>query len=164
MSTQATSLENLVHWLFRAALFASATSLAIYIPFKYATQLNTLVGFYAFLFPLSALLAVTGIVLAIKPALANSNRILIRAAVGAVSVLWIATGLMCVSTLTASVVESPASGLFAVFHMVAQHLFLSLSLITFAIAPRVVLAKLGIAVPVAQSTDNSYPADQVAIN
>ena len=64
MSTPVTARQNTAWWIFRTALFASAASLAIYIGYKYATQLHTLEGFYAFLFPLSSVLAVAGMVLA----------------------------------------------------------------------------------------------------
>ena len=53
--------------LFRAALFAAAASLAAYIAYKFATQLHAIDGLYAFLFPLSSLLAAAGIILAVKP-------------------------------------------------------------------------------------------------
>ena len=52
---------------FRIALFAAAASLAAYIPYKYATQLHAIQGLYAFLFPLSAILAAAGIALAVRP-------------------------------------------------------------------------------------------------
>ncbi len=97
-------------WLFRAALFAAAASLALYIPYKYATQLHAVSGFYAFLFPLSALLAAVGMIVAVKPAKACECGVPIRSGVAALSVLWLATGVMCVGTLTAAVLEDPLHG------------------------------------------------------
>ncbi len=122
-------------WLFRAALFAAAASLAAYIPYKYATQLHAISGFYAFLFPLSSLLAVAGMLLAVKPAKACDCGVTMRSGIAALSVLWLATGVMCVGTLTDAVVKDPVHGSIATFHMVAQHVFLSISLIAFAWMP-----------------------------
>jgi hypothetical protein len=136
--------------LFRVALFAAAASLAMYIPYKYATQLHAVEGFYALLFPLSALLAVVGMVVAVKPARARDCGVPMRSGVAALSVLWLATGLMCVGTLTAAVVEHPLHGSIAAFHMLAQHVFLSLALIAFALAPQRVARALGVATPAAR--------------
>lgn len=122
-------------WLFRTALFAAAASLAAYIPYKYATQLHAISGFYAFLFPLSSLLAVAGLIFAVKPTKACDCGVTMRSGIAALSVLWLATGLMCVGTLTDAVVKDPLHGSIATFHMVAQHVFLSASLIAFAWMP-----------------------------
>ena len=162
MSATRTNRQNTAWWIFRTALFASAASLAAYIGYKYATQLHTLEGFYAFLFPLSSALAVAGIVLAVKPKSACGCGVGIRAGVGAVGVLWLCTGLMCVPHLMEWVVESPASGMFAIFHLLTQHVFLSLSLIAFAFAPQVMLAKFGIAAPAAEISGGAARADQAA--
>ncbi len=51
----------------RVILLLLAATLAFYIPFKYATQLHAATGIYAFLFPLSGLLAIAGITLSVKP-------------------------------------------------------------------------------------------------
>ena len=161
MSSQASSRENIAWWIFRTALFASAAGLAIYIGYKYATQLHTLEGFYAFLFPLSSLLAVAGMAVAVRPTLTLSGGAFVRAGVGAVSVLWLGTGMMCVPHLMEWVVKTPASGMFAIFHMVSQHVFLSLSLIAFAIVPREMAAKFGIS-SLATKSDVRYQGDQVA--
>ena len=131
--------------LFRVALFAAAASLAAYIPYKYATQLHAVSGFYAFLFPLSALLAVAGIVLAVKPGKACDCGTTIRSGVAALSVLWLATGAMCVGALTDAVMEHPLHGSIASFHMLVQHVFLSLALIAFTVRPGRMASALGIA-------------------
>ncbi len=122
-------------WLFRAALFAAAASLAAYIPYKYATQLLAITGFYAFLFPLSSLLAVAGMIFAVKPTKACDCGTTMRSGIAALSVLWLATGVMCVGTLTDAVIKDPLHGSIATFHMLAQHVFLSASLIAFAWLP-----------------------------
>ena len=141
--TQARRVQVL-GWLFRAALFVAAASLALYIPYKYATQLHAVQGFYAFLFPLSALLAVAGVVVAVKPAKACDCGTTMRSGVAALSVLWLATGVMCVGTLTEAIVEHPLHGSIATFHMIAQHVFLSLALIAFAVMPNRMASALGV--------------------
>lgn len=143
----AKSNARVTAWItFRIMLFAAAASLAVYIPYKYATQLHAIQGMYAFLFPLSAVLAAAGIVLALKPGMACQCSTAARAGVAAVAGLWMATGVLCVPSLMASIVNSPAGGLFATFHMLAQHVFLSLSILAFAFAPQAFPAMFGVAV------------------
>lgn len=131
-------------WLFRAALFAAAASLAAYIPYKYATQFHAISGLYAFLFPLSAVLAAVGMIVAVKPETACDCGTTMRTGLAALAGLWLVTGMMCVGTLTQSVLENPLRGLIATFHMFAQHVFLSLSLIAFAWAPQRMARALGV--------------------
>ena len=133
-------------WLFRAALFAAAASLAAYIPYKDATQLHAVQGLYAFLFPLSALLAAAGMIVATKPGKACDCGVTMRSGVAALSVLWLATGVLCVGSLTNAVIEHPMHGSIATFHMVAQHVFLSLALIAFAWMPNRMAGALGVTV------------------
>lgn len=122
--------------LFRIALFAAAFSLAGYIVYQYAATPHATEGFYAVLFPLSSLLALAGMVFAVKPRVGCNCNVGLRAGIGALSVVWIATGLMCAPMLVAWMGESPVKGGFALFHMVAQHVFLSLSLLAFVFFPR----------------------------
>jgi len=129
--------------LFRVGLLAAALSLAAYIPYKYATQLHAIQGLYAFLFPLSAVLAVVGIVLALQPKKACDCSAGVRAGIGVLAGLWLVTGVLCVPTLVEAITKNPAGGLFAAFHMSAQHVFLSLAIIAFAVAPRTMANKLG---------------------
>ena len=136
---------QIVGVLFRVALFAAAASLAAYIPYKYATQLHAVQGFYAFVFPLSALLAMAGIVAAVSPTKACDCGTTVRSGVAALSVLWLATGVMCVGTLTATVIADSLHGSIATFHMIAQHVFLSLALIAFATMPSRMASALGMA-------------------
>jgi len=127
--------------LFRAALFAAAASLALYIPYKYATQLHAVNGLYAFLFPLSSLLALAGMVLAVRPAKACDCSATLRSGLAALSLLWLATGAMCAGTLTRAVLDDPLHGSIATLHMLLQHVFLSAALLAFASRPaRVVTA------------------------
>jgi len=164
MNTTTSNHQHVAWWAFRTALFASAASLAVYIGYKYATQLHALEGFYAFLFPLSSVLALAGIILAVKPMSACGCGVGIRAGVGAVGVLWLCTGLMCVPHLMEWVVKSPASGMFAVFHLLTQHVFLSLSLVAFAFAPQAMLAKFGITAPVSKVSGDIARTNQTATN
>lgn len=161
IQTQTTVRPIVAWWVFRIALFAAAASLAAYILYKYATQLHALEGFYAFLFPLSGVLALAGIIVAIRPRSACDCGVGIRAGVGALALLWMGTGLLCVPSLMEYIARSPLGGLFAFFHMTVQHVFLSLSLLAFAFFPKEVLAKFG--VMEAPSELTSDPAmDQVA--
>jgi hypothetical protein len=130
---------------FRVALFAAAASLAAYIPYKYATQLHAVEGFYAVLFPLSGLLAAVGLAAAVKPARVCDCGVAMRSGIAALAVLWLATGVMCVGALTEAVLRDPLHGSIASFHMVAQHIFLSLALIAFATTPRRMARALGVA-------------------
>ncbi len=127
----------------RVALFAVAASLALYIPYKYATHLHAIEGLYALLFPLSGVLALAGIVLAVKPQTGCGCSEPMRAGVGVVAGLWMGTGLLCVPTLAATVQASPLGGMLATFHMLAQHVFLSSVLLAFAIAPSWTARTLG---------------------
>lgn len=133
------------HPLFRGALFAAAVSLAFYIPYKYGTQLHANEGLYAFLFPLSALLAAAGIVFAVKPGKSCDCGVPMRTGLGALSILWLATGLACVGSLTTSIIADPLRGGFATFHMFVQHVFLSLAVLAFVVAPQRMAGVRGLA-------------------
>jgi hypothetical protein len=128
--------------IFRIALFAAAASLAAYIPYKYATQFHAMQGFYAFMFPFSAVLALTGMTLAVKPGAGRSLGVSARAALGSVAVLWLVTGLLCAPSLVAKFPISVLTGSFAVFHMTVQHIFLSAAVFAFAFAPGWMALKL----------------------
>ncbi len=123
-------------WLvYRFLLLAAAVSLAMYIPYKYATQLHAIDGLYFYLFPLSPIVAMAGIVLAYRPQFAFSMPLWIRSAVSLISVGWIATGVLCIPSLSQTVIAEPLRGFFATFHMTAQHIFLSLGVAFFMMAP-----------------------------
>lgn len=142
-SVQATRATDLTR-VFRAALFLAAASLAAYIPYKYATTLHAYTGPYAFLFPLSGVLAIAGMWLAVKPQTACDCSVPMRGGIGALSVLWMATGVQCVKMLAAGVMDDPLQGSIAAIHMVAQHVFLSLSLLAFAFFPQRMTRLLGV--------------------
>lgn len=141
--TEAGSEAGSAAKVFRLALFAAAASLAAYIPFKYGTQLHAISGIYAVLFPLSAVLAVAGMILAVRPQKACDCSTALRGGLVSLSGLWLVTGLLCVSALAETTAAQPLRGSIATFHMIAQHVFLSLSLIAFAVAPRRMAAALG---------------------
>lgn len=129
--------------VFRLALFLAALSLAAYIPYKYATQLHAVSGIYAFLFPLSGLLALAGITVAVKPQVACDCGMPVRSGLGALAVLWMVTGMLCVKSLAAGMLNDPLHGSIAMVHMLAQHAFLSLSLLAFALFPQQMARLLG---------------------
>ena len=128
--------RDLTPVVLRAILFLSAATLALYLPFKYATQLHAVTGLYAILFPLSGLLAIGGMVLAVKPEAACDCSTMTRIGGGGLAVLWMATGLMCTASLTETVREMPLGGTIAMVHMLAQHVVLSMAILAFAIAPQ----------------------------
>lgn len=121
--------------ILRAGLFLIAFSLALYIPYKYATQLHAITGLYAFLFPLSGLLALAGMVLSVKPQAACDCSGTMRAGGGVLAGLWMATGLMCIPSLTETVRAMPLGGSFAMFHMLTQHVVLPMAILAFAFLP-----------------------------
>lgn len=119
----------------RLVLLAMAVSLACYIPFRYLTQPPPFRGLYGFLFPLSALIALAGMTLAVRPGLVFRLPLTARAAVAALGAAWMATGLYCLSSLAVMTMTVPLPGLFATFHMLVQHVFLPLAVGGFALAP-----------------------------
>ncbi len=126
-------------WLvFRVLLLGAAASLAAYIPYKYATQLHAIEGIYFYLFPLSSVVALAGILLAWKPELGFTLPIWLRTATSAIAVGWIATGVICVPSLAKTTMAAPLKGLFATFHMTTQHIFLSLVVTFMLLVPQAV--------------------------
>ncbi len=132
----------------RVVLFLSAATLALYIPFKYATQLHAITGIYAFLFPLSGLLAIAGITLSVRPQTACDCSTMTRGGAGVLAAGWMMTGLMCISSLTEMVQEVPLGGTVAMVHMLAQHVVLSMAIIAFAIWPRQTAISFGAPMPI----------------
>lgn len=130
---------------FRITLFAAALSLAGYIPYKYLTQLHAIEGLYAFLFPLSTILVIAGLALSVRPDLAFRLPLLGRAITAAIAVGWMATGVLCVPSLTATALHSPLAGGFAMFHMITQHIFLSVSVAMLVLVPSATMVWFGVA-------------------
>ena len=144
---QERKLSSIGPMIFRIALFASAVTLAIYIPYKYATQYHAMSGLYAFLFPLSIVLVLAGIVLAVKPQTSCNCGMVTRSGVASIAVVWIATGLLCAPLLLRMMEQSVWGGTIATIHMSVQHIFLSSVILAFAFAPQWMTRKLGVAVP-----------------
>ncbi len=119
----------------RTGLFLIAASLAFYFPFKYATQLHAISGLYAFVFPFSAILALAGIALAVKPGAACNCSGSMRAGAGVIAASWMAIGLLCVPSLVEMARVSSFRGAFAMVHMLTQHVVLSAAILAFAYAP-----------------------------
>lgn len=119
----------------RLVLLAAAVSLACYIPYKYATDPPSFRGLYGYLFPLSGLIALAGLALSVKPGLVFRMPLVARVVVAALGAAWMATGLLCLSMLTAMTARMPLAGGFATFHMLVQHVFLALAVGGFALAP-----------------------------
>lgn len=146
-------------WMvYRIGMFLAAASLAVYIPYKYATQLHAISGLYALLFPLSGILAILGMVYAVRPGLALRTPVVLRAIVGGLAVGWIATGALCIPSLTEQVVQSPGAGLFAVFHMSTQHIVLSFLVAALALAPQALYRQFGVPVPELATDTAEEPA------
>lgn len=129
--------------IFKVALLAAAVSLLGYIPYKYLTHPHAIKGLYAFLFPLSSVVAVAAIAFALFPQRMLQLPLSVRAGIGSIATVWIITGLLCVPTLAAQTLTAPAAGLFATFHMIVQHVFLSLSVVALVLAPHFNRAWLG---------------------
>ena len=129
--------------MIRLALFTSGASLAVYVPYKYATGLNAYEGLYALLFPFSILLAVTGMALAFRPQIAGRSNLSVRVAGSALALLWMVAGMACAKSLAATIAAHPAAGLLATFQMLAQHLFLSLAVLGAALFPKKMARLLG---------------------
>lgn len=150
-------------FVFRSALFIAAFSLAVYIPYKYATTLHAYDGLYAILFPFSGFLALAGITFAVKP-MACDCSLGIRSGIGGLSVLWGGVGMMCGGALFDAVLATPLMGIFATFQMFVQHIFLPSALLGFVIAPAWVLSRLGIEQPVKLATATTIAAGAFPAN
>lgn len=161
MATSRSSSAGYPAAVFRVALFAAGFSMAAYVLYQYLGRPHATEGFYAVLFPLSSLLALAGMAFAIRPRSACGCSLGLRTGLGALSVVWIATGMMCLPMLIAWIGEAPARGAFGLFHMGAQHVFLSFSVMAFVFFPRQV--SQGLAGPLASvrgvdSTETSATA------
>lgn len=134
-------------WILRVLVFLAGSSLVGYIPYKYATQPDALVGIYGFLFPLSSLVALAGILLAVRPEIGFRLPFWLRTGLATIAMGWIATGVLCIPTLTNTVIAAPLRGLFATFHMTAQHVFLSFAVVFGFLAPQLVYSWFSLATP-----------------
>jgi hypothetical protein len=137
----AVSAYGAVGWLaFRVLLFVAGLSLVGYIAYRYSFYRPPDHGtVYGIIFPLSFVLAVAGMTLAFLPyALARLRGQAGNALRGGLSVyggVWMATGLLCASSLAQGAVAAPLGGSVDMLHMLFQHVFLPASVVALAWAP-----------------------------
>lgn len=125
---------------FRALLFLAAISMLGYIAYRYTLfQPPDHGSLYGVIFPLSALLAVVGAVLAAEPFLLAGVRgrpgAALRGGLVGYGALWMATGVVCTRSLAAGIAAAPLGGSVDMLHMVAQHVFLPIAVAALAWAP-----------------------------
>lgn len=142
MNPSSAEHRTLTATLFRLALFAAAASLAAYIPYRYAMQSHAAGSLYGWLFPWSSLLAIAGMVFALRPRMACDCGVITRVGLGGLAIGWMAAGMLCTEPLLRAIVNHPAAGLAATFQMSAQHLFLSASVFALVAYPARVTAWL----------------------
>ena len=133
---------------FRALLFLAGLSLVGYIAYRYSFYQPPDPGtLYGIIFPLSILLAAAGMALAFRPrALARvpgQAGTVLRSAFTAYGGVWMATGLMCTSSLARGAVAAPLGGSIDLLHMLFQHVFLPVAVVALAWAPERVARMLG---------------------
>jgi len=126
----------------RAVLLLSGLSLAAYMPWKAATQFESLRSIYGPWFLQGAVVAAAGVLLMIRPVTGLRLPLILRLGVGVAAVLWMRTGLLCTPSLIDTITASPAAGLFATFHMFVQHILLSVGVLLVATVPRPMIARL----------------------
>lgn len=142
----------------RWALFAAGLSLAFYLPYRYAVRPPVTPGLYTFLFPLSAVVAACGILLAFRPALVFRLPYAVRAGIGAVALLWFVAGMVCVPALGLKILVSPMAGSLAALQMLVQHVFLSVVAGAFALKPRETFQWFGLTLPMIRLEDENGSA------
>lgn len=146
----------------RVAMIATAVSLWVYIPYRYAVRPPEAGGVlgtaYALLFPLAALLALWALAVAWRPdrlerlageagpnvrdAGTEAVRDPFRWILGGYGGAWLLMGVSCVPGLAELAAASPVEGLFSTLHMTAQHVFLGLVAVTAAWRPEAVRSLL----------------------
>jgi len=129
----------------RALLVLAGLSLVLYMPFKALTQYDKLSDIYGPWFLQGMVVAVAGTLFAFRPRFAARLPLLLRIAVAVSAVLWMRTGLACTPHLIKTIQASLGPGLLAWSHMLAQHVFLSLGVVAFAVAPKFLAERMGFA-------------------
>ena len=146
----------------RALLLLAGLSLAFYMPWKALTQYDKLTDIYGPWFLQGAVVAVAGTLFAYRPGFAARLPLIMRVAVAVSAVLWMRTGLACTPHLIKTIQASLGPGLFAWFHMLAQHVLLSLGVVAFAAAPRWLGQRLGGDTQLAEPGDGVVTAAEKA--
>lgn len=106
------------------------------MPYKAATQYDSLRRIYGPWFLQGAVVTIAGLFFALRPGFAARLPLLARLAVAASALLWMRTGRARTPSLMAGIQASLGPGLFAFFHMLVQHVFLAAGVATFSIASR----------------------------
>lgn len=128
--------------ILRALLLLAGVSLVAYMPYKAITQYDALQQIYGPWFLQGGVVAVAALLFFWRPGVAAGTPMVLRLAVGAAALLWLRTGLACTPGLVKQITESIPAGGFAWFHMTAQHIFLSLGVLAFAVAPRAIARRM----------------------
>lgn len=123
--------------LLRALLFLAGLTLVGYVTYRYSlAQPPDHGSTYGKIFPLSLLLALAAISLAVSPHLLERvpghPGMACRGALTAFSGTWMATGLACTRSLAAGVTEAPLAGTLDLVHMVSGHVFLPTAVVALA--------------------------------
>jgi hypothetical protein len=134
--------------ILRGGLFLASLGLFAYIVYRYTLYLPPDHGtVYGKIFPLSALLAASGIALAVQPFVFRDLRGVagagIRFGLTGLSGFWMATGLLCTRTLARGVVAAPLGGAFDLLHMVSDHVVLPLGIVALVWVPARLARRLG---------------------
>lgn len=113
--------------LARTILFLSGVSLAGYVVYRYTLSGNPPEAgtVYGTIFPASLVLAGLAVVLAFKPYLFRGADGLtgygLRGGLLGFGAVWMGTGLLCVQSLTAGMIEAPFFGSLEFMHMLSHH-------------------------------------------
>lgn len=134
--------------LLRGVLLLASLGLFAYIVFRYTLYLPPEHGsVYGKIFPLSALLAASGVALAVQPFLFRDlpgpGGTILRVGLTGVSGFWMATGLLCAHSLARGAMTAPLGGTFDLLHMVSDHVILPLGIMALVWVPSTIAHRLG---------------------
>jgi len=138
------SCETKRRWkAFRVLLLLAGVSLVAYMPYKALVHYDKLQDIYGPWFIQGAVVAMAGVLFAVRPGAVLRSPVWMRLGVGLAALLWMRTGLACTPSLLSSIQASLPKGGFAMFHMLTQHVFLSAGVIAMVAAPRFFAEQLG---------------------
>jgi len=128
-------------WAARGILFASGVSLFAYLGYRY--QIGSVPdhgSLYGVIFPLSAFLALGALVMAVRPhvleRIAGPAGPAVKGGVVLLGAGWMATGLLCLRSLTAGVIAAPLWGTMDLIHMLSHHVVVPVGLGMLALGSR----------------------------